>query len=54
LIFTGLVAAVAFKAKLWNIGEEGQLYAGAFATALGIILISRFSHFFIYSNAKPY
>lgn len=36
LIFTGLAAAVAFRAKLWNIGAEGQLYAGALATvALG-------------------
>ena len=29
LILTGLAATVAFKAKLWNIGAEGQLYAGA-------------------------
>jgi general nucleoside transport system permease protein len=33
LIFTGLAAAVAFRAKLWNIGGEAQLYAGAVATA---------------------
>jgi len=31
LILTGLAAAVAFRAKLWNIGAEGQLYAGALA-----------------------
>jgi general nucleoside transport system permease protein len=31
LIFTGLAAAVAFKARLWNIGAEGQLYSGALA-----------------------
>ena len=31
LIFTGLAAAVAFKAKFWNIGGEGQLYCGALA-----------------------
>ncbi|MCK0196814.1 ABC transporter permease [Ancylobacter sp. 6x-1] len=31
LIFTGLAAAVAFRARLWNIGGEGQLYAGALA-----------------------
>ena len=31
LIFTGLAAAVAFRAKLWNIGGEGQLYLGAMA-----------------------
>jgi simple sugar transport system permease protein len=36
LIFTGLAAAVAFRARLWNIGAEGQLYAGAvMATWLG-------------------
>ena len=31
LIFTGLAAAIAFRAKFWNIGAEGQLYAGALA-----------------------
>ncbi len=31
LILTGLAAAVAFKARLYNIGAEGQLYAGAMA-----------------------
>ncbi|MDP6412987.1 MAG: ABC transporter permease [Arenicellales bacterium] len=34
LIFTGLAAAVAFRAKLWNIGGEGQLYVGAMAITL--------------------
>ncbi len=34
LIFTGLAAAVAFRAKLWNIGGEAQLYAGAVMTAV--------------------
>ena len=29
LIFTGLAAATAFRAKLWNIGGEGQFYIGA-------------------------
>ena len=33
LIFTGLAATVAFKARLYNIGAEGQLYAGALAAA---------------------
>lgn len=33
LIFTGLAAAVAFRAKLWNIGAEGQFYVGALAVA---------------------
>ncbi|MWB76846.1 ABC transporter permease [Pseudooceanicola sp. 216_PA32_1] len=31
LILTGLAAAVAFRARVWNIGAEGQFYLGAFA-----------------------
>jgi ABC-type uncharacterized transport system permease subunit len=31
LVLTGLAATVAFQAKLYNIGAEGQLYAGAVA-----------------------
>ncbi|WP_280817599.1 ABC transporter permease [Variovorax sp. TBS-050B] len=31
LILTGLAATVAFKARLFNIGAEGQLFAGALA-----------------------
>ncbi len=41
LIFTGLAAAVAFRAKFWNIGAEAQLYAGALMTVLlgtGVVL----------------
>ena len=34
LIFTGLAAAVAFRAKLWNIGGEAQLYMGAVTTVV--------------------
>jgi ABC-type uncharacterized transport system permease subunit len=34
LIFTGLAIAVAFRAKLWNIGAEAQLYAGAIVTVI--------------------
>ncbi|HIK54933.1 MAG TPA: ABC transporter permease [Synechococcales cyanobacterium M55_K2018_004] len=34
LIFTGLAAAVAFRAKFWNIGGEGQFYCGAIAATL--------------------
>ncbi len=33
LIFTGLAVAIGFRAGLFNIGCEGQLYVGAFATA---------------------
>ncbi|MCX7231956.1 MAG: ABC transporter permease, partial [Burkholderiales bacterium] len=31
LMLTGLAAAVAFRARLFNIGAEGQLYVGALA-----------------------
>jgi simple sugar transport system permease protein len=34
LIFTGVAAAFAFRAGMFNIGAEGQLYLGAFAGAL--------------------
>lgn len=41
LILTGLAAAVAFRAKLWNIGGEGQLYVGALAAvAVGSGVVS--------------
>ncbi|MVA54746.1 ABC transporter permease [Agrobacterium vitis] len=33
LMLTGLAAAVAFRARLWNIGAEGQLYLGAITVA---------------------
>jgi simple sugar transport system permease protein len=34
LVFTGLAVAFAFRAGLFNIGAEGQLYVGAFAAAI--------------------
>lgn len=34
LIFTGLAVAVAFRAKLWNIGAEAQLYMGGIMTVV--------------------
>jgi len=41
LILTGLAAAVAFRARLWNIGGEGQFYIGALVAAgLGHSLLS--------------
>ena len=33
LVLTGLAVAIAFRARFWNIGGEGQLYAGAVAAA---------------------
>lgn len=35
LILTGLAATFAFRAKVWNIGGEGQLYAGAMGAYWG-------------------
>lgn len=32
-MLTGLAAAVAFRARLWNIGAEGQFYLGTLAVA---------------------
>ena len=34
LIITGLAVAVAFRAKLWNIGAEAQLYVGGVVTVV--------------------
>ncbi len=33
LMLTGLAAAIAFRARLWNIGAEGQFYLGAIMVA---------------------
>ena len=33
LVLTGLAVAIAFRARFWNIGAEGQLLAGAMAAA---------------------
>jgi len=40
LIFTGLAVAIGFRARVWNIGAEGQLYAGAITS----IWIGAYSH----------
>lgn len=40
LIFTGLAVAIGFQSGLFNIGGEGQLYWGAFATAVVAITFS--------------
>ncbi len=39
LILTGLAAAVAFRARLYNIGAEGQLYLGALASIATMSLL---------------
>jgi ABC-type uncharacterized transport system permease subunit len=38
LILTGLAVTVAFRAKIWNIGAEGQLFAGAITSFWGYSL----------------
>lgn len=44
LTLTGLAVGVAFRAKFWNIGAEGQLYVGAFVAAgLGMVPFGAFS-----------
>src|SRR3954470_8825249 len=43
LLFTGLCAAVAFRMNLFNIGGEGQLYAGAITGAAAGIAIGNHS-----------
>lgn len=37
LVFTGLSVALAFRAGVFNIGTQGQLVAGALASALGVL-----------------
>jgi simple sugar transport system permease protein len=43
LVFTGLAAAAAFRMQLFNIGGEGQLYAGAILGAAAGIAIGNHS-----------
>jgi len=38
LIMVGLACVLAFKMKLWNIGAEGQFYAGAFGASLVVLV----------------
>ncbi len=40
LILTGLAAAVALRIGLWNIGGEGQFYAGTIATTVTSLTLS--------------
>lgn len=37
ILLTGLATVIAFRAKVWNIGQEGQLYAGAMGATLIIL-----------------
>ncbi len=38
LIIIGVACAVAFKMRLWNIGAEGQFYAGAFGASMVVLV----------------
>lgn len=40
LLFTGLCAVVSFRMRVYNIGGEGQLYAGAIVTLLVALLLA--------------
>ncbi len=42
LIFTGLAATFAFRAKVWNIGGEGQLFAGAIGAYFASDILTSF------------
>ena len=39
LILTGIAVAVAFRAKIWNIGAEGQLFAGAMTSYWAYLIV---------------
>ena len=39
IILTGIAVTVAFRAKIWNIGAEGQLFAGALASYWAYLLL---------------
>jgi simple sugar transport system permease protein len=40
IIITGLATVVAFRARVWNIGQEGQLYAGALGSTFVVLALS--------------
>lgn len=40
LVLTGIAAAIPFSARLWNVGGEGQFYAGAIAAILVALTFS--------------
>ncbi len=37
ILLTGLATVIAYRAKVWNIGQEGQLYAGAMAVTFVVL-----------------
>ncbi|MBS3812922.1 ABC transporter permease [Candidatus Bipolaricaulota bacterium] len=47
LIFTGLAVAIGFQSGLFNIGIEGQLYWGAFTTAVVVVSLPGLSGYLL-------
>ncbi len=43
LVFTGLGIAVAFKSSVFNLGGEGQIYAGALVTTVVCLALPGFN-----------
>jgi simple sugar transport system permease protein len=39
IFITGLATVVAYRAKVWNIGQEGQLYVGALGVTWAVLLL---------------
>jgi len=68
LILTGVAVTVAFQAKIWNIGAEGQLFAGAMmaywastflsnsptAVVIPIVIVAAFSGGALYGGLAGY
>lgn len=47
LILTGLATVIAFRARIWNIGQEGQLYVGAITAYWAYTQFNSFSPFLL-------
>ena len=43
IMLTGLATIVAFRARVWNIGQEGQLFAGAMAVTFVVLTFPNLS-----------
>jgi ABC-type uncharacterized transport system permease subunit len=46
LILTGLATVIAFRARIWNIGQEGQLYVGAITAYWAYTQVNQLSPIF--------
>ncbi|HDQ92914.1 MAG TPA: ABC transporter permease, partial [Synergistetes bacterium] len=45
LVIAGVAVALAFRMKIWNIGAEGQIYAGALAATAAVRYLQTDSRF---------